>query len=574
MLRTNDCGELRLKDLGKNVKLTGWVKKIRKHGSVTFIDLWDRYGTTQIIVNRDENVSRESVLLIEGKVQERSSKNPKMPTGDIEINAEKIEVLAKAEGLPLEIGDPNNTDLTRLRYRYLDLRRDEMIKNIIIRSKTIQAINEYLTKNNFIHIETPIMAKSTPEGARDYLVPSRIKKGSFYALPQSPQLFKQILMIAGFDRYYQIARCFRDEDLRADRQPEFTQIDIEMSYIEEHDIQTVTEEMFVHIFKEVFNIDIEKPFKKLTFKKADDEYGSDKPDLRYGLKLKDISDLAKLCDFNVLASAETVKCLVIGPSENTKEVDYSRKKIEELTKEIVKYGAKGIIYLKYTGNELEGPMAKHIEKIKENLIEKLSLKKQDSILIIAGNKKVVNRSLGELRKIIAKELDLCDKNKFEFVWVTDFPMFEYNEEEERWQATHHPFTQPKIETLDEIENKETCKAKAYDLVLNGEEVAGGSIRINTIEMQNKVFESIGISKEKAREKFGFLLEALKYGAPPHGGIAFGFDRIMAIMLKIENHDIREVIPFPKTKNAEDVMTGAPSEIFEEQLKDVGLKLEK
>lgn len=575
MIRTHTCNDLREVDVGKRVVLTGWAKGIREHGRVTFIDLWDRYGITQIVVDkdliRDLKIHKESVVRVEGTVQLRSSPNPHLPTGKIEVRADKVEVLSLADKLPMEIGDPNNTDYTRLKYRYLDLRRNAMLNNLITRHRIVTCIREYLNSNGFVEVETPILAKSTPEGARDFLVPSRLHRGKFYALPQSPQLFKQLLMISGLDRYYQIARCFRDEDLRADRQLEFTQVDIEMSFVEESDIMDLIEGMMVKLFKEVLNIELDRPFPRMTYEEAMSRFGTDKPDLRFGLELVEITDVVRSSEFRILSNAESVICIKVGPSADTPEVSYSRKEIDKLVEYLKPFGAKGLIYLKLGESGLEGPMAKKIdEQTKEKIVDRLGMKQGDSVFIVADKRTVARKVLGELRNVIGQRLGLKDKRVFKFVWITDFPMFEYNEEEGRYETVHHPFTQPKITSYDELKDKENCKARAYDIVLNGEELGGGSIRINTIEMQKKVFEEIGIDEKTAREKFGFLLEALRYGAPPHGGIALGLDRLVAMMLGLD--DIRETIAFPKTKSGEDPMLGAPSEVSDDQLIELGIRL--
>ena len=582
MMRTHTCGELRLADVGKDVVLTGWVYSVREHGRITFIDLWDRYGITQVVLSEDlvdlikpkGGLHKGSVLKVEGRVVKRTTPNPELPTGEIEVNCSSVEVLSSSDPLPMEPGDPNNTDLTRLKYRYLDLRRPEMMRNIILRSKITNHIREFLYSQGFIEVETPVLGKSTPEGARDYLVPSRVHKGKFYALPQSPQLFKQLLMVSGVDRYFQIARCFRDEDLRADRQPEFTQVDLEMSFVDEEDIMSVVEGMLAHVFDKVLGVKLSRPFPRMTYDEAVNTYGTDKPDLRYGLPLRDLTQVFRESGFKILSEAPVVKGIVVGPSEGTPEVEYSRKKVDELVSRVSRFGVKGIVYLKLKDEGLIGPMSKHVKDVEDRLIETLHMKPGDSLFIIGGEPSVVNWGLGEVRKILAGELSLTSPDEFRFVWVVDFPMFEYDEEEQRYKTVHHPFTQPKIRSFDELKDKENCKARAYDIVLNGEEVGGGSIRIHDREMQKRVFDEIGISEEQARDKFGFLLEAFRYGVPPHGGIALGLDRLVAIMLKIPGYDIREVIAFPKTKMAEDPLTGAPSEVSEEQLKELGIRIDE
>ena len=581
MKRTHTNGELTKKNEGKEVFLQGWCNSRRDHGGVIFIDLRDRYGLTQIVFEPDcrdfkeaEKLRREDVIEIKGKVRPRPKgmQNPKLSTGEIEVLVSSLTVLNKAETPPLEVEDRvvANEDM-RLKYRYVDLRRPVMQKNLIMRHKIVKATRDYFDKLGFVEIETPIMAKSTPEGARDYLVPSRIFPGSFYALPQSPQLFKQLLMISGFDRYVQIAKCFRDEDLRADRQPEFTQIDLEMSFIDEEDIYEVMEGMIKAIFK-VINVDVKTPFPRISYFEAMDKYGVDRPDTRFGLELIDITDVVKDCDFEVFTRAikagGKVKCINAKGCGN-----FSRKYIEgELTDLAGVYGAKGMAWMKME-DKLESSIVKFFseDEIKK-LIEKTKAQKGDLLLFVADYKHfVVNDSLGNLRLMLAKKLNLI-KDGYSFVWVNDFPLVEYDEDEERHIAVHHPFTSPKDEDMALLEKDPSkARAKAYDLVLNGTEIGGGSIRIHKKEIQEKMFKVLGISKEEAGIKFGFLLDAFKYGAPPHGGIAFGLDRLVALMTG--NESIREVIAFPKNKAAQSLMEGSPSDIEETQLKELHIKMD-
>jgi len=572
--RTNTCGELSNKNVNNKVKLCGFVHTRRDHGGVIFVDLRDRYGLTQIVFNPDkkeifkeaDKLRREDVIQIEGTVKARPKgmENPSLATGSIEVFVDKLNILNKVETPPLEIEDrvEVNEDI-RLKYRYLDLRRSKMQKNLLTRHKLIKVIRNYFDSLNFIDVETPILTKSTPEGARDYLVPSRVNPGKFYALPQSPQLFKQILMVAGYDRYYQIARCFRDEDLRADRQPEFTQLDIEMSFIDEEDIYKTMEGLFKKIFKEILNKDIKTPFRRMPYQEAMDKYGIDKPDLRFGLELVDVTDLAKKSSFNVFKNAELVKCLKV-------KANFSRTEIEDLTKFVTTYGAKGLAYVKI-GEKFEGNLSKFFnEKVQKEIIKKVNASKGDILFFVADNKKITNAAMAGLRLEIGKRLKLM-KDEFNFVWITDFPLLEFSEEENRLVSVHHPFTSPKGEDMALLsKSPEKVKAKAYDLVLNGTEVGGGSIRIHNPKLQEEVFKVLGISKEDAKKRFGFLLDALKF-AVPHGGIAFGIDRLAAVLTGSDS--IREVIAFPKNKEAKCFMTSAPSDIDDKQLKELHLKLD-
>ncbi|MEW6063125.1 MAG: aspartate--tRNA ligase [Nanoarchaeota archaeon] len=570
--RTNTCGELNNKNINNKVKLSGFVHARRDHGGVIFIDLRDRYGITQIVFNPDkkelfkeaDKLRREDVVQIEGivKARPKGMENPSLATGSIEVFVDKLNILNKVETPPLEVEDRIEvSEDVRLKYRYLDLRRPKMQQNLLTRHKLIKVIRNYFDSLNFIDVETPILTKSTPEGARDYLVPSRVNPGKFYALPQSPQLFKQILMVAGYDRYYQIARCFRDEDLRADRQPEFTQLDIEMSFIDEDDIYKTMEGLMKKLLKELLNKDIKIPFKKMSYKEAMDKYGTDKPDLRFGLELVDVTDLCKKSDFNVFKNAELIKCLKV-------KFNFSRTDIDDLTKFVTTYGAKGLAYVKIEKN-FEGNLSKFFsEKLQKEIIKKTNALKGDILFFIADNRKITNAAMSGLRLEIGKRLKLV-KDEFNFCWVVDFPLLEFSEEENKLASVHHPFTSPKDEDVKLLSKEpEKVRAKAYDLVLNGTEIGGGSIRIHNPKLQEEVFKVLGISKEDAKKRFGFLLDALKF-AVPHGGIAFGIDRLAAILTG--NDSIREVIAFPKNKEAKCLMTGAPSDVDEKQLKELHLK---
>lgn len=565
MYRTHNCNELRKENINQEVVLSGWINKLREHGNLVFIDLKDRYGITQITVSKEvaKNLKKGFVIKIKGLVEEKPEANKNLETGEIEIKVSTLDLLSESKSLPIDIdGNSEMTEDTRLKYRYLDLRRKEMQESIILRHKIVKATRDFFDKENFLEIETPVLAKSTPEGARDYLVPSRVNKGKFYALPQSPQIFKQLLMVSGFDRYMQIVKCFRDEDLRKDRQPEFTQVDIEMSFVNQEDVLNVNENYLKFLFKKVMNIDLKIPFERLTYETAMEKYGSDKPDIRFDLFLNDITEIAKKSDFNVFKEAECVKCIVV-------EKDFSRKEIDELTSLVKIYRAKGLAYLKFN-NKFDSGISKFVENIESELIEKLNLKNNSTLFFVADNKEIVNDALGALRSNLGNKLNLV-KDEFKFAWVTDFPMFEWNEENQRYVSMHHPFTMPSIKEIEDL-NKDITKISsiAYDITLNGFEIGGGSIRIHDQNVQSKIFELLGISKEEAKQKFGFLLDALSYGAPPHGGIAFGLDRLVMLMAKKEN--IREVIAFPKNKDAEDLMMEAPSLIDDKQLDEIGMKL--
>ena len=586
MYRNYKLNELRIENVGEEVVLSGWVSKVRDLGHFTFIDLRDRYGITQILVNEEgagkelfeeaRKLKNEWVIKVTGKVAERSSKNKNIPTGDIEVEAKNIEILSRSKQLPFEIDETGNlNENMRLTYRYLDIRRPKMLNNIIKRNDMLFSIRKFMNENGFLDIDTPILAKATPEGARDFIVPSRINKGDFYALPQSPQLFKQILMVSGVDKYYQLAKCFRDEDLRADRQPEFTQLDLEMSFIEQEDILNVTEALAKQVFKDVTGIEITESFERMSYDDAMNFYGSDKPDLRFDMKLIDLSKETQNSGFGVFENAikdgGNVKAVVAPNAEK-----FSRKYIKDLEDFVKTYfKAKGLAYIKINEDgEINSPIAKFFteEKLAE-ITQKLGIKNNEIALILADKYKIVHDGLGALRLKLGEELELIDKDSFKFLWVIDFPMFEWSEEENRYKAQHHPFTSIKQEDRKYLDSNELDKIKtdSYDMVLNGYEIGGGSIRIHEEELQEKVFEKLGLNKEEQQEKFGFFLEVLKYGVPPHGGLAFGIDRWLMAMLK--ENSIKEVIPFPKTNKGQDLMTGAPAEIEENILaEDLRLKL--
>ena len=580
MYRDYKLNELRMENIGEEVTLSGWISKVRDLGHFVFIDLRDRYGVTQILLNEEVSGSElfeeakkyknEWVLKVTGVVAERSSKNKNIPTGDIEIEAKKIEVLSRAKQLPFEISETGNlSENMRLTYRYLDIRRPKMLNNIIKRNDMLFSIRKFMNENGFLDIDTPILAKATPEGARDFIVPSRTNKGDFYALPQSPQLFKQILMVSGIDKYYQLAKCFRDEDLRADRQPEFTQLDVEMSFVEQEDVISMAEELTKTVFKDVTGIEITEKFLRMSYDDAMNFYGSDKPDLRFDMKLIDLSEETADCGFgvfeNALKDGGNVKAIVAPNAEK-----FSRKYIKDLEDYVKTYfKAKGLAYIKMNENgEINSPIAKFFSEEKlTQIIEKLGIKNNEVALILADKYKVVHDGLGALRLKLGEELELIDKNAFKFLWVVDFPMFEWSEEENRYKAQHHPFTSIKEEDRKYLDTNELAKIKtdSYDIVLNGYEIGGGSIRIHDEDLQAKVFEKLGFSQEELEDKFGFFLEVLKYGVPPHGGLAYGIDRWLMAMLKEDS--IKEVIPFPKTNKGQDLMTGAPAGIEEQVLED-------
>ena len=580
MKRTNYAGNITEEYLNQEVTVKGWVAKRRNLGGLIFIDLRDREGIVQIVVNPEtaakeivevaDKVRNEYVLEITGKVVERASKNENIKTGGIEIEANQMQILSTSKTTPFEIKDGVEVlDDTRLKYRYLDLRRPEMLNNITMRHATTRSIRSYLDNQGFIDVETPFLNKSTPEGARDYLVPSRVNKGEFYALPQSPQLMKQLLMTAGLDRYYQIVKCFRDEDLRGDRQPEFTPVDLETSFLGEEEIQDLTEGLIAKVMKDVKNVDVTLPFPRMKYDDAMNFYGSDKPDTRYEMLLTDLTDLAKTVDFKVFSEAPVVKAIVVKNNADK----YSRKAIDKLTEQAKQNGAKGLAWIKFEDYKLAGPIAKFLTDKTSEFVETLGLENNDLVLFVADSLEVANSALGALRQTIAKEQGLIDYSKFNFLWVIDWPMFEWSEEEGRYMSAHHPFTLPTAETQGELSGDlSKVRAHAYDIVLNGYELGGGSLRINTRELQEEMLKALGFSLEDAKEQFGFLLEALDYGFPPHGGLALGLDRF--VMLLAGKDNIREVIAFPKNNKATDPMTQAPSVVSESQLEELRIKLEK
>ena len=583
--RTHYCGDLRMDNVGEEVILNGWVQKKRNLGGLVFVDLRDIRGISQIIfdadVNKDafekaEKLGSEYVIAVKGIVRERQAKNPNMATGDIEISATELRVLSKSQTPPIYIKDDDNvSEDKRLKYRYLDLRKPSMQNNLIMRSKVAQIVRQYLSENNFLEIETPFLIKPSPEGARDYLVPSRVNPGKFYALPQSPQLFKQILMVSGMDRYFQIVKCFRDEDLRADRQPEFTQIDCEMSFVDENDVMTMMENMIGKIFKEIHNIDIQLPLKRMTYKEAMDRFGSDKPDTRFAMELTDLSNLVKDCGFGVFSSAANAANSSVRAINAIGGADaFSKKGMKKLEEHAKTYKAKGLAWIKVTEEGIDSPIAKFFteDEIKA-ILDRMDAKAGDLILFVADKNKVVYDALGQLRLEVARKMDLIDKNKYNLLWVTEFPLFEEDEETGRMIAMHHPFTCPLDEDIDKLdqEDKTQLRAKAYDMVLNGYELGGGSVRISDEEVQEKMFKALGMSQETANDKFGYLLEAFKYGVPPHAGLAFGFDRLMMLLTGADN--IREVIAFPKNQNAICPMTNAPGLPEEGQLEELSIKVD-
>lgn len=584
--RTHNLGELRSKNIGEVVTLSGWVDTKRNVStSLTFIDLRDREGKTQIVFNNEllsekvleevQKLKSESVIKVIGEVKERSNKNPNIPTGEIEVFAKEIEILNACDTLPFQISgiDDNLSENMRLTYRYLDIRRNKMLNNLKMRHRMIMSIRNYMDKAGFLDVDTPVLTKSTPEGARDFLVPSRTNPGTFYALPQSPQLFKQLLMIGGVEKYFQIAKCFRDEDLRADRQPEFTQLDIEMSFVEKEDVMNEIEGLAKYVFKNVTGEEANYTFQRMPYAEAMDRFGSDKPDLRFGVELKDLSDIVKNSSFNAFSSTVQNGGLVkavVAPNANEK---FSRKVISEYEEYVKTYfGAKGLAYIKLTADGITSPIAKFLsEEEMKAIIDKTEARTGDVIFIVADKKKVVHSALGALRLRIGKDLELINKDDFKFLWVVDFPMFDYDEEEQRYKAEHHPFTSIKADDLDKFlaGQTEDIRTNTYDLVLNGSEIGGGSIRIFNPQIQSMVFDRLGLSQEEAKAKFGFFLDAFKYGAPPHGGLAFGIDRWLMVMLKEES--IRDVIPFPKTNKGQCLMTEAPNTVDEKQLEELFIK---
>ena len=582
--RTMMCGEPREANIGSKITLMGWVQRNRKLGGLEFIDLRDRTGIMQIVFGEEINaesfekaksVRPEYCIAVTGEVVKRQSPNENMPTGMVELLCEEIKILSESDTPPIYIKE--NLDAAeniRLKYRYLDLRRPDMHRRFAIRSKTTKVIRDYLEENNFLDVETPVLGKSTPEGARDYLVPSRNYQGKFYALPQSPQLYKQLLMMSGFDRYYQIAKCFRDEDLRANRQPEFTQVDMELSFVEQDDVMALNEGLIARVFKEVIGVDVQLPIKRMTFKDAMEKYGSDKPDLRFGMEITNITEAVKDMDFVVFKSAienggsVRALCLKGGAS-------LGRKPIDKLGEFVKTYRAKGLAWIQLKEDGVKSSLAKFLtDDVTENIVKTMGAETGDAIFIVADKDSVVLQSLGALRLELAKQFDLIkDKNEFNFTWVTEFPFFEYSEEEERFKACHHPFTSPMDEDLEFVESDPArVRAKAYDLVLNGEELGGGSIRIHDSAIQERMLKALGFTEERAWESFGFLLQALKFGAPPHGGLAFGLDRMIMFLAGTEN--IKDVIAFPKNQNAFCYLSEAPNVVDEKQIDELGLIITK
>lgn len=580
MKRSMYAGRVREEHIGQEITLKGWVARRRDLGGLIFIDLRDREGIMQLVINPEkvsaevmataESLRSEYVIEVTGQVAAREQANDKLATGAVELNVTTLTVLNTAKTTPFEIknGIEANDD-TRLRYRYLDLRRPEMLENLKLRAKVTHSIRNYLDELEFIDVETPFLSKSTPEGARDYLVPSRVNKGHFYALPQSPQITKQLLMNAGFDRYYQIVKCFRDEDLRGDRQPEFTQVDLETSFLTEQEIQDITEGLIARVMKETKGIEVTLPFPRMKYDDAMALYGSDKPDTRFDMLLQDLTAVVKGVDFKVFSEAPAVKAIVVkGAADN-----YSRKDIDKMTEVAKQYGAKGLAWVKVVDGELNGPVAKFLTAIQGDLTSALDLEDKDLVLFVADTLEVANATLGALRGRIAKELGLIDNDKFNFLWVVDWPMFEWSEEEGRYMSAHHPFTLPQADTAHELEGElANVRAIAYDIVLNGYELGGGSLRINQKELQERMFKALGFSAKEANDQFGFLLEAMDYGFPPHGGLAIGLDRFVMLLAGEEN--IREVIAFPKNNKATDPMTQAPSTVDIKQLEELNLQVEQ
>ncbi|MBU3091912.1 aspartate--tRNA ligase [Clostridium sp. CF011] len=579
--RTNMCGDLRESHISNKITVMGWVQRKRNLGGLVFIDLRDRTGLLQLVFGEEINkeafqkadlVKPEYCIAVTGELIRRQSPNENMPTGLVEVKGENIKILSESETPPIYIKEGlDASENVRLKYRYLDLRRPDMQKIFMIRHKTTKVVRDFLDENGFLEIETPMLTKSTPEGARDYLVPSRNYKGMFYALPQSPQLFKQLLMVSGYDKYFQIARCFRDEDLRSNRQPEFTQIDIEMSFVEEEDVIAVNEALIKKVFKEVVNEDVKLPIKRITYKEAMDKYGSDKPDLRFGMEIKDITQEVKECEFVVFKGAidngGSVRAIKVSNA-----ADMGRKKLDKLGEFVKTYRAKGLAWIAYKEDGIKSPISKFLsDEEMQSVINKVDAKTGDLVLIVADKDSVALQSLGALRLQVAKDLEILKDNKeFNFVWVTEFPLFDYSEEENRYVAAHHPFTMPMDEDLQYLESEPgRVRAKAYDIVLNGEELGGGSIRIHNSKLQETMLKVLGFTQEKAWERFGFLLESFKYGPPPHGGLAFGLDRMIMFLAGTEN--IKDVIAFPKNQNAYCPMSEAPNMVDDKQLKELGIK---
>lgn len=579
MKRTMYAGRVRSEHIGQEITLKGWVGRRRDLGGLIFIDLRDREGIMQLVINPEEvssdvmttaeSLRNEFVIEVTGEVAQREQENKNLPTGAVELKVSALTVLNTAKTTPFEIKDDVEvSDENRLRYRYLDLRRPKMLNNFKLRAKVTHSIRNYLDELEFIDVETPMLTKSTPEGARDYLVPSRVSQGHFYALPQSPQITKQLLMNAGFDRYYQIVKCFRDEDLRGDRQPEFTQVDMETSFLSDQDIQDITEGMIAKVMKDTKGIDVTLPFPRMSYDDAMNNYGSDKPDTRFKMLLQDLTEVVKDVNFKVFSQAPVVKAIVVKGNADK----YSRKNIDKLTEFAKQFGAKGLAWVKFTDGVITGPVAKFLTNIEDKLTVSLQLEENDLVLFVADTLEVANNTLGALRTRIAKELDMVDNSKFNFLWVVDWPMFEWSEEEGRYMSAHHPFTLPTEESAHELEGDlAKVRAVAYDIVLNGYELGGGSLRINQKELQERMFKALGFTAEEANDQFGFLLEAMNYGFPPHGGLAIGLDRF--VMLLAGEDNIREVIAFPKNNKASDPMTQAPSLVSDKQLDELALAIE-
>ncbi len=570
-----------INNVGENIFVNGWVSKVRNLGGLVFIDIRNRMGIIQAVVRPENknyelanNLKNEYVIKVTGTIVERESKNKNIPTGDIEIEVDTLELINKSKEIPFQITDDTTAlEDTRLKYRYLDLRRESLKNNFVVRNNITFATREFLNNLDFLEVETPVLCKSTPEGARDYLVPSRVNNGNFYALPQSPQLYKQLLMVSGFERYFQIAKCFRDEDLRADRQPEFTQIDVEMSFVDENEVMDLGEKLVAHIFKKVKGIDIKLPLMKMKYDDAINDYGSDKPDLRFDMKINDITNIFKDTELSFFKDAIDNNGIINAIVAKNVSDKYSRKEIDKLTEFVKTYKASGLAYIKYQ-EEITGSIVRNLsEKELDNIKNTLNIENNDIVFIICGKKDIVKTSLGALRCKLARDLNLIKKGDYKLLWVTDFPSFEWSEEENRYMACHHPFTAPKDSDIDKLlTDKANCYSKAYDIVINGYEAGGGSIRIHDESIQTKMFEALELTEKDIEEKFGWFVEALKYGCPPHGGFAMGLDRMT--MLLTETDNIRDVIAFPKTASATDLMCNCPSPVDNKQLKELGITLLK